>query len=132
NGRWTPEAAAQARLVARLRERGHSLEEIREATESGRLAFGYIEDLFPQPDEEISVDRASRETGLEPALIERIFITMGFPTRDLRRLTQEDLQFLRYASAVLAAGFPLVALLQLVRVYGLALAPIGDAEVRLF
>ena len=33
---------------------------------------------------------------------------------------------------MLAAGFPLVALLQLVRVYGQALAQIADAEVRLF
>jgi adenylate cyclase len=132
NGRWTPEAAAQARLVARLRERGHSLQDIRSATESGRLAFGYIEDLFPQPDEKITIATAARETGLEPALIERIFITMGFPTRGAERLTEDDLQFLRYAAAVLAAGFPLVAYLQLVRVYGQALAQISDAEVRLF
>jgi adenylate cyclase len=33
---------------------------------------------------------------------------------------------------VLAAGFPLIAFLQLVRVYGQALAHIADAEVRLF
>jgi adenylate cyclase len=78
------------------------------------------------------VRKAARETGLEPALIERIFITMGFPTRGVSRLSQDDLQFLRYASAVLAAGFPLVAFLQLVRVYGQALAQISDAEVRLF
>ena len=42
------------------------------------------------------------------------------------------MQLLRYVAAVLAAGFPLVALLQLVRVYGQALAQIADAEVRLF
>ena len=47
DGRWTPAALAQARLVARLRERGHSLEEIRAATESGRLAFGFVEELLP-------------------------------------------------------------------------------------
>src|SRR5205807_5284641 len=76
---------------------------------------------------------AARDTGLEPALIERIFTTMGFPVgADGPRLTQEDLQYLRYSSAVLAAGFPLVAFLQLVRVYGQALAQISDAEVRLF
>jgi adenylate cyclase len=33
---------------------------------------------------------------------------------------------------VLASGFPLVAFLQLGRVYGQALARIADAEVRLF
>ena len=35
-------------------------------------------------------------------------------------------------AAVLDAGFPLVAFLQLVRVYGLAQAQIADAEVKLF
>ncbi len=38
---------------------------------------------------------------------------------------------LRYGAAVLSAGFPLVALVQLLRVYGQALAQIADAEVRL-
>ena len=37
-----------------------------------------------------------------------------------------------YVSAVLDAGFPLVAFLQLCRVYGQALSQIADAEVRLF
>jgi adenylate cyclase len=42
------------------------------------------------------------------------------------------MQLLRYMAAVLSAGFPLVAFLQLVRVYGQALARVADAEVRLF
>ena len=46
-GRWTRAAAAHARIVARLREQGHSLEEIKRAGEDGRLAFGYVEELFP-------------------------------------------------------------------------------------
>ena len=47
-------------------------------------------------------------------------------------ITEDDLQFLRYAAAVLEAGLPLVAFLQMCRVYGQALAQIADAEVRLF
>ena len=31
NGRWTPAAVAHARIVARLRERGYSLDTLREA-----------------------------------------------------------------------------------------------------
>ena len=30
-GRWTPAAAAQARVVARMRDRGYSLEDLKEA-----------------------------------------------------------------------------------------------------
>jgi adenylate cyclase len=39
---------------------------------------------------------------------------------------------LRYGAAVLGAGLPLVAFLQLIRVYGQAMSQIADAEVRLF
>ena len=51
-GRWTAAAAAQARVVARMRERGHSLEELKRAGREGRLAFGFAEDLFPRPEEQ--------------------------------------------------------------------------------
>jgi adenylate cyclase len=132
NGTWTPSAVAHARIVARLRQRGHSLEEIRRATYEGRLAFGYIEDLLPAPRAHHTIDEAAEQTGLEPALIARLYTAMGFNQTTLERISDDDLQLLRYVAAVLAAGFPLVALLQLVRVYGQALAQMADAEVRLF
>ena len=131
-GEWTPATAAHARLVARLRERGHSLDEIRRAGETGRLAFAYTEELFPTDTSAVTIEDAAKEVGLEPALIERIYAAAGFTTGAARRLSEDDLQLLRYISAVLAAGFPLVAFLQLMRVYGQALAQIADAEVRLF
>ena len=130
-GGWTSEAVGQARAVARLRERGHSLAEIRRATEQGRLAYAYVEGLFPDGDGRYSLSQVARETGLEPALIERIVTAIGFPTQT-DSLSEEDLQLMRYAATALDAGLPLVALLQLVRVYGQATAQIADAEVRLF
>jgi adenylate cyclase len=132
DGTWTPAAVAHARIVARLRERGHTLDEIRRATDSGQLAFGAIEDLFPGDHSVYSLEEAARDTGLEPALIERIYVTVGFNLDSLESITEEDLQFLRYIAAVLAAGFPFVAFLQLLRVYGHAVARLADAEVRLF
>jgi adenylate cyclase len=57
---------------------------------------------------------------------------MGASRSELDHVSEPDLQLLRYVASVLAAGFPLVALLQLVRVYGHALQQIADAEVRLF
>ena len=45
DGAWSPAAIAHARIVARLRERGHTLRQIAQATEAGRLSFAYIEDL---------------------------------------------------------------------------------------
>ncbi len=129
---WTEPAVAHARIVARLRERGHRLDQIREAGRQGRLAYGYIESLFGEDRATRSLDDAANETGLEPALIERFWASIGLPPSALESLTDEDLEALRYVSSVLAAGFPLVAFLQLCRVYGQSLSQIADAEVRLF
>jgi adenylate cyclase len=132
NRDWTEPAVAHARIVARLRERGHRLDQIREAGRQGRLAYGYIETLFGEDRATWSLDHAAEETGLETALIERFWASIGLPPSELDALTDEDLEALRYVSSVLAAGFPLVAFLQLCRVYGQSLSQIADAEVRLF
>jgi adenylate cyclase len=129
---WTEAAVAHARIVARLRERGHRLDQIREAGQQGRLAYGYIESIFGDDLAERTLDDAAEETGLEPALIERWWASIGLPPTALEAMTDEDLEALRYVSSVLAAGFPLVAFLQLCRVYGQSLSQIADAEVRLF
>jgi adenylate cyclase len=129
---WPASAVATARIVARLRNRGHTLQEIREAAQAGKLASGLLEDLFPEPEGELTVGDVAEQTGLEPALIERIWSSVGFPIRELDDLSDDDVQALRYIASVLQAGFPLVAFLQLVRVYGQAMSHIADAEVRLF
>ncbi len=131
-GRWTAAAAAQARVVARLRERGHSLEELKRAGREGRLAFGFVEDLFPSPEEQVTVESVAAETGLEAELIERILVILGTPLGRERLLSPDDVKALRHCARVLAAGFPLVAFLQLVRVYVQSMRRIADAEVRLF
>jgi adenylate cyclase len=132
-GRWTATAAAQARVVARMRERGYSLEDLREAGREGRLAFGFAEELFSEPvGGDLSLADAARETGLEPELIERILVILGTPKGQQRNLGPEDVAALRHCSRVLAAGFPLVAFLQLVRVYVQSMRRVADAEVRLF
>jgi adenylate cyclase len=129
---WTASAAAHARVVARLRDRGHKLDEIRDATKEGRLAYAFVEDLFPTDHGGRSLEEAAEATGLEPALVERFWTSIGLPAQTLEGLTEEDIQALQYIASVLSSGFPLVAFLQIARVYGQALAQIADAEVRLF
>ena len=129
---WTTAAVAHARIVARLRDRGHKLEHIKKAGAEGRLAYGYIEEMFGADQPRRSLDEASELTDLEPALIERFWTSLGLPASGLDEMTDEDIQALHYLAAVLDAGFPLVAFLQLCRVYGQALSQIADAEVRLF
>ena len=130
-GRWTVAAAAQARVVARMRERGYSLEDLKEAGREGKLAFGFTEELFAASQATFSIEQASVETGLEPELVERILVILGTP-KGQRELSQDDMAALQHCARVLEAGFPLVAFLQLVRVYAQSMRRIADAEVRLF
>src|SRR5437588_6321870 len=111
DGEWTPSAVGFARLVARMRERGHSLKDIKQATEDGRLAFGFIDEVFPSGGRRYTRDQAATETGLDPALIERVMGALGTSPTQLDALTEDDLLMLRYVAAVLSAGLPLVAML---------------------
>ncbi len=132
DGLWPASAVAHARIVSRLRDRGHSLEEIRAATQEGRLAFGYVEELLPALTGEYTLKDVAKRTGLEPKLIERIYAAVGFSAGSADHLGEDDLELLHHVAGVLSAGFPLTALMQLIRVYGQAMAQIADAEVRLF
>jgi adenylate cyclase len=132
DGQWTTAAAAQARVVSRLRERGHSLAELRRAVGEGRLAFGYVEDLFPGRERNLTRAEAAERTGLEEALIERMMALLGTPTAIEGALTAQDVRAMERIRDVLRAGFPLVALLQLIRVYAQSIRKIAEAEVRLF
>ena len=76
-GTWSPAAVSHAKIMARLRERGHSLGEIRQASEQGRLAFGYVDELFDTREEVYTLEQAAGETGLEPALVERVLAALG-------------------------------------------------------
>ena len=131
-GRWTTAAAAQARVVGRMRERGHSLAELRRAVREGRLAFGYVEDLLPGRARALTREQAAEHAGLEEALIERIMALLGTPTAIEGTLNEQDAVAMERIADVLRAGFPLVALLQLIRVYAQSIRKIAEAEVRLF
>ncbi len=131
-GRWSRAIAAQARVVARMRERGHSLNDLRQAARDGRLAFGYVEDLIPRSERTFSRREAAELCGLEEDLIDRIMGLLGTPTAVEGTLTEQDVEAMTRMATVLDAGFPLVALLQLVRVYAQSIRKIAEAEVRLF
>jgi adenylate cyclase len=130
-GRWTPASTAYVRVVARLRARGHALTDIKRASDSGQLATGPLENLLSSGGPRYSLREASRRSGLDPELIKRIYATMGLSAASLETITEEDVQMMRYAAGVLAAGIPLPAFLQLMRIYGQVIAQIADAEVRL-
>jgi adenylate cyclase len=129
-GAWTPAAAAQVRIVGRLRERGHTIEQIRRASESGQLA-GYVQGMFAPQEGRYTLRQAAREADIDEELIERIYMSLGLSTLSVDSITEEDMEMLRYIAAMLTSGLPEVAFLQMARVYGQTLAQIADAEVRL-
>ncbi len=129
-GVWTPPAVAQVRIVGRLRDRGHTIEDIRRAQESGQLA-GYVQGMFAPPEGRYTLEQAAQEADIDVAMIERIYLNLGLSTLSLDSMGEEDLEMVRYLAAMLSAGMPEAVLLQLARVYGQTMAQIADAEVRL-
>ena len=75
--RWTPRALAYVRVVARLRARGHTLADIKHASDNGQLAIGPIEALLSSSTGWHTIDDAVAATGLDADMIERIYSTMG-------------------------------------------------------
>lgn len=131
-GRWTAAAAAQARIVARMRERGHSLDELKDAGREGKLSFGMAEDLFVDTSERFDLETAAKETGLSVELIERAMTVLGTPADREQTLSARDIEAFRKMGEAAEAGLPVEALLQLTRVYAQSVRRIADAEVRLF
>jgi adenylate cyclase len=131
-GRWTAAAAAQARVVARMRDRGYSLEDLKTAGREGKLAFGITEELLPSEGGSISVAEVAERSGLEPDLVERILVVLGTPKGRQNQLGEVDAAAIEQCARVISTGFPLVAFLQLARVYAQSLRRIAEAEVRLF
>jgi adenylate cyclase len=131
-GRWTATAAAQARVVARMRERGHSLAELREAGRDGRLSFGFAEESFADSSPSVPFEEAVGRIGLSEAVVERVMAILGTPVGKQRTLTETDVEALGRLAEVAEAGLPIEAVLQLARVYAQSVRRIADAEVRLF
>jgi len=131
DGRWTPASAAYVRVVARLRARGHSLEQIKLASDHGQLAVGPLENLLSGSEGRYTIAEVARESGLDLGLVERVQATAGLSALESNVFSDEDVTIMKYAAAVLDAGLPVGAFLQLMRVYGQVIAQIADAEVRL-
>jgi adenylate cyclase len=128
-GAWTPAAIGKARLIRRLRERGYTLAQIRQATDEGRLAFGRILELFEAGGKTYTRKQATRRTGVDAATVDRVAAGLGIGPGE--RLDEVAMQVLGYVAAAVAAGLPQEAMQQLTRVYAQAISQIADAEVRL-
>ena len=125
-GQWTPAAAAHVRVLARMRARGHTLQQVREANKTGQLATSYLENLLSPGEAHLTAADAAEATGLKLDLVERIIAAIDFGSA----ITEQDIEVLRQVAALLDVGLPEPALLQLANVYAQSLAQIADASVR--
>ena len=128
---WGPSAIAQARALAKLRNRGYSIEQLQEAIDEGRLV-GYTDELVSEMvGERFTLKEAAKESGLKAEVIEELIAAIGLPSGAVDDLGVEDVEMFRHFATAVDSGFPRDALLQTVRVYGQSVSKIADAEVRL-
>jgi adenylate cyclase len=132
DGRWSIASLNHARVVQRLRAKGRSLADIALVTERNGSALHYLGGLLAPPTEHFTPEEVGRRTGLEPALVRRVAEAFGFSAQSIERISADDLPLFEHVSSSLEVGFPLVAMLQLARIYGQALGRVADAEVRMF
>ena len=92
------------RIVARLRERGYSVEQIREASESGRLALGDVEEFLSAPEGRNTLRQTARATGLSPELIERIIVALGLSAMSVEAICCRVLA--KYSASALVLSRP--------------------------
>nr|WP_084270232.1 adenylate/guanylate cyclase domain-containing protein [Patulibacter minatonensis] len=131
-GAWTSASLNHARVVQRLRSKGRSLADIALVAERNGLALHYLGSVLDPPVEHVDPEEVARRTGLEPALVRRVGEAFGFSAEAVERIGADDVALFEHVARVLDAGFPLVAMLQLARIYGQALGRVADAEVRMF
>ena len=130
--RFSLQDLERSRLILYAERRGISVDEIVEACRTqGDLLSQFVKLVVgDNPRRGRRIEDAAGATGLDPATLHSIWVASGFG--DQEEVYDEDLDALRTVGAVLAAGLPEDALVQLVRVLADALGRVAEAENRLF
>ena len=92
------------RLVARLRARGHTLGDIREATDRAGWRRADREPVAAVREHQTRDQADARRPGASAGPDRRIWTSLGLPAPGDRAMTDEDVQALRYAASMLASG----------------------------
>jgi adenylate cyclase len=121
---------ARLDLLERLSGEGVSLEELREAVESARLALLPVERALAGDGPRYSAREIAETSGLDLALLQRATAALGIPNSDPdeRGLTEADMQAARRMKAFGDAGLPEEGLLQAARTIGMGTARIAEAN----
>jgi adenylate cyclase len=130
--RFTLEDVERGRLILYVERRGISATDIAAACRSqGDLLAQFVAlATGGAPRRGWPIDEVPAATGMDAVTLRRVWVASGLGDQD--EAYEEDIDALRTVAAVLAAGMPEDAVVQLIRVYADALGRVAEAENRLF
>jgi adenylate cyclase len=120
---------ARRELLQTLAEAGWSLEQLREATQQGRLALLPVELVLAGEGPSRSQREVSEETGLDIDFLREARRALGLPAvdPDAAVLTEEEVELVRSAARLLEAGLDRDGFLDLTRAMSQAMASVAAA-----
>ena len=130
----TDDREARIELLRTLESEGFALEELREAAAHDRLALLPVERLLAGEGKLYTKEELSEKTGLEPAFLDEAARALGVPVREPgeRAITEEELELSYSAKALLDAGLPPEAFLELTAVMSRSMANIAASFTWVF
>ncbi len=125
---------ARLELLRTLEREGFTLEELREAAAQDRLALLPVERVIAGEGKLYTREELAEETGLEPRLLDEAARALGMPIREPgeRAITEEEVELSRNAKALLDAGLPEEAFLELTTVMSRSMANIAASFTSIF
>ena len=125
---------ARLELLRTLENEGFTLEELREAAAHDRLALLPVERVLAGEGKLYTREELAAETGLDPGLLDEAARALGMPIREPgeRAITEEEVELSRNAKALLDAGLPREAFLELTAVMSRSMATIAGSFTSIF
>jgi adenylate cyclase len=125
---------ARLELLRTLESEGFTLDELREAAAHDRLALLPVERVLAGDGELYTKEELAEKTGLDPDFLNEAARALGVPVREPgeRAITEEEMELSRSAKALLDAGLPEEAFLELTAVMSRSMASIAAAFTSVF
>jgi adenylate cyclase len=117
---------ARHQLLRTLESEGFTLDELRDAARQDRLALLPVDRVLAGEGQLYTREELIEETGLDPGFLDEAARALGVPIRQPgeRAITEEELELSRSAKALLDAGLPPEAFLELTAVMSRSMASI--------
>jgi adenylate cyclase len=130
----TEDREARLELLRALESEGFTLEELRDAAAHDRLALLPVERVLAGDGRLYTKEEIAEETGLDLDFMNEAARALGVPVRELgeRAITEEELELSRSAKALLDAGLPEEAFLELTAVMSRSMANIAAVFTSVF